>query len=389
VDDQLARIAAKLRGTLNPPAADADVAAFERKHGVSLPEPYRRFVTELGDGGAGPGYGLRSLAKAYDSVRYLTYDGFLAVPSPLRNGLGEDWYDEYADDAERHDPLDGSLAVVHFGCDQYTVLLVTGSLRGRLATVDTAGGVEPYVTEDRDFLAWYERWLDEAAAGYSVVNFGEKLPGDEAALLTILAADQDAERRARAAWSLCCLPRLSDAAAVALVAAADDPAAPVRAAAFDVATGRVAAVEPAARRAVDEDADTDVRRAALRALGTLAVPDLARRLLSDAALRDQAARLLADAGALTIADLAPLSRDADPRARQTAAFRLTDVRGDEVPAMLATALRDPDPTVRSYAVQSTSRRREPSLRDVVVALRDTDPDELVRTNATNALRFWH
>lgn len=49
---------------LNRPAAEADVAAFEREHGVTPPEPYRRFVTDIDDGGAGPSYGLKSRAEA-------------------------------------------------------------------------------------------------------------------------------------------------------------------------------------------------------------------------------------------------------------------------------------------------------------------------------------
>jgi hypothetical protein len=43
---------------LNPPLALPVVEAFVEQHGVSLPEEYRRFVTETGNGGAGPYYGL-------------------------------------------------------------------------------------------------------------------------------------------------------------------------------------------------------------------------------------------------------------------------------------------------------------------------------------------
>jgi integrase/recombinase XerD len=43
-------------------------------------------------------------------------------------------------------------------------------------------GVDPHnashtaVAVGADFLAWYERWLDEAVAGYDVGWFGERLP---------------------------------------------------------------------------------------------------------------------------------------------------------------------------------------------------------------------
>jgi hypothetical protein len=63
---------------LNPPLAEAAAVAFEAEHRVRLPEGYREFVTMLGNGGAGPYYGLLSLERcAQDS-------GLLSRPSPLR-----------------------------------------------------------------------------------------------------------------------------------------------------------------------------------------------------------------------------------------------------------------------------------------------------------------
>jgi hypothetical protein len=41
---------------LNPTLAVSLVEAFEKHHGVSLPVGYRHFITEIGNGGAGPHY---------------------------------------------------------------------------------------------------------------------------------------------------------------------------------------------------------------------------------------------------------------------------------------------------------------------------------------------
>lgn len=43
---------------LNRPTPVSQVEAFENTHGIALPEDYRYFITEIGNGGAGPYYGL-------------------------------------------------------------------------------------------------------------------------------------------------------------------------------------------------------------------------------------------------------------------------------------------------------------------------------------------
>src|SRR4051794_31428879 len=51
------------RYKLNPPLSVSVVQAFEERHGVTLPEDYRLFMTEIGNGGAGPYYGVLPFGK--------------------------------------------------------------------------------------------------------------------------------------------------------------------------------------------------------------------------------------------------------------------------------------------------------------------------------------
>ena len=50
---------------LRPPLAPALIHKIETRHGLELPEDYVYFLTEIGDGGAGPDYGIDSFAEQF------------------------------------------------------------------------------------------------------------------------------------------------------------------------------------------------------------------------------------------------------------------------------------------------------------------------------------
>ncbi len=51
---------------LRPTVPISVIESFEKQHGISLPANYRSFITEIGDGGAGPFYGLLPFGKDDD-----------------------------------------------------------------------------------------------------------------------------------------------------------------------------------------------------------------------------------------------------------------------------------------------------------------------------------
>ncbi len=68
--------------TLNPPQTEAQVRAFETKHGVVLPSDYRDFLIHLGNGGVGPPYGVFKLGETDDSKNdkaWTENDGFIGI----------------------------------------------------------------------------------------------------------------------------------------------------------------------------------------------------------------------------------------------------------------------------------------------------------------------
>ncbi|KDN17464.1 SMI1/KNR4 family protein [Amycolatopsis rifamycinica] len=380
------------RFRLNPPRPAHEVAAFEAKHGIRLPESYRTFLLEAGDGGAGPSYGLLPLADAYAEVSG-SFPGHLRAPSPFRPGrwFENDWWDGFRGPDDRPDPTQGTLAVVHHGCTGYTHLVVSGPGRGRLVNLDLNGVPAPYVLEDEDFLAWYHRWLDELLAGCSVSGFGHKLPGGEDTLLAVLAEDPDPRRRAQAAFSVAYLPSTGPAAAAAFAAAAADPDARVRAAALAAARTVRAAVAPAARNAL-ADPEAAVRAEAIRVLGALGTPDLAgraRELLADPDpdVAWHTMRALAASGALLVTDLAPLLTRPEPNTRTAAVWHLIEARG-EATALLERALDDEDAYARIQAVQAAERRDERALLTALRRRRAVEEHQTVLVNLDRVLAAW-
>jgi SMI1/KNR4 family protein SUKH-1 len=155
---------------LGPPLTDDEVTAFEREHGVSLPEDYRAFITRIGNGGpgrwggAGPYYGLHPLQDWATALWGMPGPSTLATPFPAEPGhVFSDWPSGVAP-GEDDEPYCGTLALSDQGCGYLSILVVSGPARGRVTdNSDTPAG--PTFTSDADFLSWYERWLDAVLAG--------------------------------------------------------------------------------------------------------------------------------------------------------------------------------------------------------------------------------
>jgi hypothetical protein len=83
---------------VNPRPRDAEASEFERVHNVKLPLGFRQFLTSVGNGGAGPFYGVGQLWEERRSE--------VAGLKPLRLGNGSPatfsrWYGEWLEDVTR------------------------------------------------------------------------------------------------------------------------------------------------------------------------------------------------------------------------------------------------------------------------------------------------
>ncbi|WP_245983962.1 SMI1/KNR4 family protein [Streptomyces tateyamensis] len=141
------------RYRLREPLSGAAVEEFEHRHGVRLPEAYRRFLTEVADGGAGPEYGVLGLFEEVDEAGVLHGEraealrpGFLATAFPHTAArLRRDGY-----------AVTGSLVIGEGCCGQFSRLVVTGPSAGQVWLDDQVRGA---LTPGPDFRDWYLAWL--------------------------------------------------------------------------------------------------------------------------------------------------------------------------------------------------------------------------------------
>ena len=173
----------------NPTLPEADVSAFERTHNITLPPDFRQFLIGVGNGGAGPFYGIFPLGEMDDNFNLRPWkegDGSVGVPSepfPLEeewNDLStmppddlanrdESEYERQLDIYWRSSLVNGAIPICHEGCALRIWLVVTGTQAGYLWEDRRSeyAGLRPVRLADGSpatFTGWYGEWLDDCLA---------------------------------------------------------------------------------------------------------------------------------------------------------------------------------------------------------------------------------
>lgn len=169
------------------PIQEPDLIVWERAHGIELPVDYRTYLLELGNGGAGPFYGIWPLGLWDGAGARGSFDDAisdLSAPFPHREAWNlpadrldppdfED--DDEADawqealDADLYEPslMNGAFWICDQGCALRTILVVSGPERGTVWADlrATGGGIVPHTGSDGHHLTfgdWYLTWLEQA-----------------------------------------------------------------------------------------------------------------------------------------------------------------------------------------------------------------------------------
>ena len=179
---------------LNPPIPVSTIEEFEARHGVRLPDDYRYFISEIGNGGAGPYYGLFPFGQQDDGLSWEQGDlvGDVSQPFPHveawnlpvsfwdqepdippgtpleeQSRLVEEWDEVEQEHYFNSEIMDGAIPICHLGCGLWQWLVVSGEQRGFIWSDYRADhrGIFPLLAKtgsQMTFSDWYMSWLTEA-----------------------------------------------------------------------------------------------------------------------------------------------------------------------------------------------------------------------------------
>ena len=151
--------ASRHRYRLGDPAAPGDITLATKRLGVVLPDQVVQFYVRVGNGGAGPYFGLRPLAKI-ESLRcgdpYPGLETFHRIAEEEGEPLDEEGYFEVP-----RETICGLLAIADIGCGHELCVVATPGESeldaGQVVTVSLDGCIAEH---GRGFLEEYEGWLD-------------------------------------------------------------------------------------------------------------------------------------------------------------------------------------------------------------------------------------
>lgn len=160
----------------NPCLSENEIIKFEIEHSISLHEDYKFFISEIGNGGFGPGLGLLPLDKTVVDFKLRDKPNIsISEDFPYQDSWNEEWiasfdWDEGYPETEIVDEyistnhIAGCLQISHIGHGNTFLLVVNGDEKGHIWIDRRAdySGLMPKMKDGQkiSFMEWYIDYLD-------------------------------------------------------------------------------------------------------------------------------------------------------------------------------------------------------------------------------------
>lgn len=189
---------------LNPVLPLEEVQAYQEKYHVELPSEYVFFITEVGNGGAGPYYGIYPLNIDKPGIEnvgapfitsHLTENQWVGKLQPICGEDKENCSDELYEQIEA-EIQQGTYAVSTQGCTYESIAVASGPEANRIFYIDIGWNYEnvPYDT-GMTFLEWYENFFLEIISGNRMDSYGTRIIKTEQELIEEFGRTDDLEQR--------------------------------------------------------------------------------------------------------------------------------------------------------------------------------------------------
>ena len=144
---------------LGPTVSEADIIAFESACNTRLPQAYRLFLQEVGDGWRDSAMGHISIGSIHRLAEIERKD--LSRPMTLTDGWlweAEEDEEQLSDESFELKLGNQGVELMDEGCGMTYELITAGPCVGEVWSFSDVG-VSP-CCERQDFLGWFELWLD-------------------------------------------------------------------------------------------------------------------------------------------------------------------------------------------------------------------------------------
>lgn len=203
---------------INKPTTLKAVTEFETKYSVELPDCYKAFLLEIGNGGigwqnsaAGPFFGIYPFGENVNELIYDNTEKYLKNECVIIPKMTDDFWKSLTKNIEENDEISdedyeielgklwgGILPIGSQGCTYLHGIVLNGQYKGTVVNLDM-DRQKPKFTYEINFLDWYERWLDEVISGELIKEtpswFGYNKGGTEEELLASLIDSENIEEK--------------------------------------------------------------------------------------------------------------------------------------------------------------------------------------------------